>query len=152
MTKRTKRGKEKKIEIVINRCFGGFSISKEAAEFMAKRGNKEAQKELDEWKKSNDKIQYYLKNGKWPEGCEEDEIGFLEIDAEYLKEARWYGYVFDREKRDNPDLVAAVKKLGKRANGDHTNLKIVRIPAGVEWEIEEYDGNEWVSEKHRVWS
>ena len=36
------------MKIVINRCFGGFSISKEAAEFMAARGNKRAQAELDE--------------------------------------------------------------------------------------------------------
>lgn len=25
------------------------------------------------------------------------------------------------------------------------------IPDDVEWEIEEYDGLEWVSEKHRTW-
>jgi len=31
-------------------------------------------------------------------------------------------------------------------------LKIVDIPDGVEWEIEEYDGMEWVAEKHRTWS
>ena len=30
-------------------------------------------------------------------------------------------------------------------------LGIVEIPDGVEWEIEEYDGDEWVSEKHRKW-
>ena len=32
-----------------------------------------------------------------------------------------------------------------------TPLKVVEIPDGVDWEIEEYDGEEWVSEKHRVW-
>ena len=33
-----------------------------------------------------------------------------------------------------------------------SDLKVVEIPDDVEWEIEEYDGNEWVSEVHRCWS
>jgi hypothetical protein len=28
---------------------------------------------------------------------------------------------------------------------------VVEIPDGVEWEIAEYDGLEWVAEKHRTW-
>ncbi len=54
--------------------------------------------------------------------------------------------------RDNPGLVTAVELLGDAANGAHAKLKIVEIPDGVEWQIEEYDGNEWVAEKHRRWS
>ena len=30
-------------------------------------------------------------------------------------------------------------------------LKIVDIPDGVNWEVEEYDGNEWIAETHRRW-
>ena len=40
----------------------------------------------------------------------------------------------------------------EKANGNHADLKIVEIPANVEWQIDEYDGAEWVSEKHRTWS
>lgn len=36
------------MKVVINRRFGGFSISKEAAEFMAARGNEQAKAELEE--------------------------------------------------------------------------------------------------------
>lgn len=39
------------MKIVINKCYGGFSISKEAAEFMAARGNEVAKKELEESQK-----------------------------------------------------------------------------------------------------
>jgi hypothetical protein len=35
--------------------------------------------------------------------------------------------------------------------GSFSELKIVNIPDDVEFQIEEYDGNEWVAEKHRVW-
>ncbi len=46
------------MKIVVNSCYGGFSISREAAEFMAARGNKFAKKELktkykDEKKKTH---------------------------------------------------------------------------------------------------
>ena len=53
--------------------------------------------------------------------------------------------------RNDPVLVAVVEKLGERANGKHADLKIVEIPDDVQWEIEEYDGSEWVAEKHRTW-
>lgn len=50
--------------------------------------------------------------------------------------------------RDDLKLVAAVEALGKEA----TNLRVVEVPPGVEWEIKDYDGKEWVAEKHRTWS
>ena len=36
------------MKIVINRCFGGFSISVKAAEMMAKLGDKQAAKTIKE--------------------------------------------------------------------------------------------------------
>ena len=54
--------------------------------------------------------------------------------------------------RDDPALIAVVKEMGPKANGDHADLKIVEIPANVEWQINDYDGVEWVAEKHRTWS
>lgn len=54
--------------------------------------------------------------------------------------------------RDDPVLVQVVRELGNAANSRFSNLKIVEIPADVEWQIEEYDGQEWVAEKHRTWA
>jgi hypothetical protein len=54
--------------------------------------------------------------------------------------------------RDDPVLVKVVQEMGADASGAHAKLKIVEIPADVEWQIDEYDGTEWVSEKHRTWS
>jgi hypothetical protein len=53
--------------------------------------------------------------------------------------------------RDDPYLIKIVRDLGMTANGAHANLKIIEVPPDVEWQIEEYDGNEWVAEKHRTW-
>lgn len=54
--------------------------------------------------------------------------------------------------RDDPYLVKIVKEMGSKSGGRHAKLKIVEIPADVEWQIEEYDGSEWIAEKHRTWS
>jgi hypothetical protein len=89
-------------KIVINKCFGGFSLSQEA---------------------------YHHMNMDWD----------------------GHGFVYDLE-RNNPKLVATVEALGERANGRFADLKVVEIPDDVEYEIEEYDGVEWVAEAHRRWS
>lgn len=89
------------MKIVVNRCYGGYSLSKAAYEEM-----------------------------KLP----------------------WdnYGYAFEGD-RSNPTLVATVEKLGDAANGKYAQLEVVEIPDDIKWEIEEYDGREWVREVSRTW-
>ena len=59
---------------------------------------------------------------------------------------------FDRDlDRDDPVLVAVVEELGTAADTSVSELRVVEIPDDVEWQIEEYDGSEWVAEKHRTW-
>ena len=53
--------------------------------------------------------------------------------------------------RADHKLVECVETLGDIANGQFAKLKVVEIPDDVEWEIEEYDGVEWVAEVHRTW-
>jgi hypothetical protein len=60
------------------------------------------------------------------------------------------GYEYEGD-RANPRLVECVEALGKLANGAFAELEVVVIPNDVEWQIEEYDGSEWVAEKHRKW-
>lgn len=85
------------MKIVINVCYGGFSLSEEA------------QKELG-------------------------------IDTPYPDIAR-----------NDARLVEVIERLGAHADGTYAELKIVEIPDDVEWEIAEYDGVEWIAEKHRTW-
>jgi hypothetical protein len=54
--------------------------------------------------------------------------------------------------RDDPYLVQVVKEMGDAASGPHAKLKIVEIPGDVDWFVSEYDGAEWIAEKHRTWS
>ena len=91
------------MKIVINACYGGFGLSKEALALFNER--------------SGTTITY-------------------EHDIE----------------RNDPILVEIVEELGESANTRFSELKVVEIPDDVEWEIEEYDGNEWIAEKHRTWN
>jgi hypothetical protein len=53
--------------------------------------------------------------------------------------------------RTDPALIAVVEELGYEASGGFADLKVVEIPDDVTWQIEEYDGSEWVAEVHRTW-
>jgi hypothetical protein len=63
----------------------------------------------------------------------------------------WDTYGFCELDRSDPKLVSCVEKLGSAASGSYAKLKIVEVPDDVEWEIHDYDGLEWVAEKHRIW-
>jgi hypothetical protein len=55
--------------------------------------------------------------------------------------------------RTCPILVEMVERMmDDPIDTPYSNLKVVEIPDDVEWQIEEYDGAEWVAEKHRTWS
>jgi hypothetical protein len=112
--------------IVINTEHGGFGISKEAKLLYLERAG----------------ITYTLMPG--PDRHTELMDGpQIEVNGN-----TWSGRDIDR---DDPILVDVVRQLGRRANGRFAILKIVEVPAGVKWDIAEYDGMEWVEEAHRTW-
>jgi hypothetical protein len=114
------------MKIVVNKCFGGFSVSRKAVEFMAERGNEQAKAELDE-----------ILSGK---------------KNSYFDNYYGYSEKFDSEyNRTDPDLILAVETLKDEANSGCSKLKVVEIPDGIEWEISDYDGMETIHEKHRTW-
>lgn len=55
--------------------------------------------------------------------------------------------------RDDPVLVFVIETLGGKLSHGYSygELKVVEVPAEVEYYIEEYDGKECVAEQHRVW-
>lgn len=146
MTKETK-------EIVINTDYGGFGISNEALLGLIKK-NSSAIKIMTmeeyagkNWKEDAKKYPYSYKRKKFKEGYlqKNSVTGTLYKDNRvyFLKDG--YG-----EAREHPDLIAVVKKLGKKANGMCADLKIIKIPVDVKYTIEEYDGIEWIAEEHET--
>lgn len=115
------------MKVVINKCYGGFSISTAGLALMCEMGNALAIKEMEEWKANPDRT----------------------LDS--LSGPRGTHYIFDLPRND-PHLVAMVERLGEEESGGaHASLRVVEIPDGVEWEIDEYDGMERVAETHRTW-
>ena len=68
----------------------------------------------------------------------------------YIKEAKFVLNEWDIP-RDDPVLVSIVEELGYNSWGHYAELKVVEIPDGIEWKIEDYDGMEKISEEHRTW-
>lgn len=71
-----------------------------------------------------------------------------------------YGLQFitedERKLRIDSDIIEAIELLGPKVNyiADRmriSNIEIVEIPDGVEWEISEFEGKEHIAEKHRTW-
>ncbi len=137
------------MKIVINTCFGGFGLSKRALELYAKKIG----------------VPFYVEIGKW--GLDtywivppEDRAKELENWHERsLEERREYNETYRKQtlshddiERIDPALIEAVEELGVLADGKYAELKVIEIPDGIEYEIEEYDGLETVHEKHRSWS
>lgn len=117
------------MKIVINSNYGGFSISKEAAEYMANLGCPIAKAELDEYNNSPEKGRAWFG------------YGFVVVDGTDIA-----GY-----DRTSPYLIEAIEKLGEKANGEYASLKIIEIPDGINYYIDEYGGMESVHEQHRSW-
>ena len=135
-------------QIVINACFGGFGLSYDGMmayakkkgiklyAFVDKRGKNGKRESFESYKNQKDPFTIHysttpLKNGKYDPDS-------------YFRD--------DDIKRDDPDLVAVVKELKEKANGNCAELKIITIPDGVKWEIDEYDGNEHAQECCQKWS
>ena len=140
--------------VVINNCFGGFGLSHEAIlAYLDKCGT-------PVWTEANDKFgglipfNYYLVPPEERIQGDPDNWHDMTLAQRAAHNAAYSRTVFyDRDvARDDPYLVQVVEELGARANGRHAELKVVEIPADVDWEISEYDGNETIAEKHRTWS
>jgi hypothetical protein len=139
------------MKVVINKCFGGFGISHKAVMLYAKlKGFKVYP--FSEARDTKGNLDYH-NFVPW------DGRGEQPFSLHYAKSPLEKGkykddaYFSPRDiERNDPELIRVVEQLKSKANGNLAELSIVKIPDGVEWEIDDYDGRESVHEKHRVWS
>jgi hypothetical protein len=71
--------------------------------------------------------------------------------ARYAELADKSGFVAFENIRDDPHLIQTIEELGTKCNTRYSEIRIVEIPDNIEWEIMEYDGTEYIAEKHRKW-
>ena len=136
------------MKIVINTYYGGFGLSEKAMkEYFQLKGwpfyVEEKSLFNTYWKVP---LSERVQEIDWNNATMEERIAYNEKYSEQTC------YEQDIERTD-PDLIRAIEIVGtEESSGKYASLKIVEIPDDVEWQIEEYDGSEWVAEKHRIWN
>lgn len=141
------------MKIVINKCYGGFSLSHAAVMYYAELFDKTLYPYVN--KRTNDGIDFKMLIPYISETETPSILGHIVYLNKPLNKDSTLENDYFRPmdiKRNDPILVRVVQKLKKKANGMCADLKIITIPDDVDFEVEEYDGTEWVAEKHRTWS
>ncbi len=154
-------------KIVINKSFGGFSISPKAIQRMAELNGHECHfyrydSKGNYYKVSIEDIgnslfytafktgdetiidRFNFTQNSWNNMSAEDRVTFNEDYSELELSSR-------PSDRSDRILIQVIEELGSEANGRCADLKIVEIPEGIEYTIEEYDGMEHITEVHRSW-
>jgi hypothetical protein len=152
------------MKIAINICHGGFGLSPLGLERLAQLQGKEC------YFFKQDLSQYSARGRATYNPVPKDEIRNLLFFAfsvpnptEVLPETPkvgpydkfksvWEEIVIEcPDNRSDPLLIQVIEELADKASGPCSSLKIVEVPDDIKWEIQEYDGKEWVAEAHRTW-
>jgi hypothetical protein len=136
------------MEIIINNDYGGWGISNLALIELIKRKAKCIETFTPE--------KYYGSKARWDEDFKtrftEVSNGYYVNDTYCLVYKGGMLYDVNTEKaRTDKDLIDILKTMGKKAHGSLSLLKIVEIPDGINYEIDDYDGVESIHEIHRSW-
>jgi len=116
------------MKYVINRCFGGYSLSTEVVErYFEKKGIKYVTS-------FNPRLNNFFAMPIIDDALQEH--FYAEIDIA----------------RNDPQLIEAIEELGlEKSSGMFSDLSIVEVPDDAEVEVLDYDGLEYLAEKHRTW-
>lgn len=140
------------MKVIINECFGGFGLSDAAYERLIELGIP---------------VRPYIEQKRNPETGLYEKVpeneGRIIFDrtltpAQKLCDARsiefmgrYWTAVDDDQLRVDPLVIQVVEELGAKANGACAKLRVIEIPDGIEWNVDEYDGYEHIAEAHRTW-
>lgn len=109
-------------KVAYNACFGGFGLSESAFEALLDRKG-------IAWEKTQ--TDSSIMGAKYQKKGVTGDDGYLSA----------YDYCEDRT---DADLITVIEELGDKASGMCAKLRIEELPEGVQYRIDEYDGNESV--------
>ena len=131
------------MKVVINGDYGGFGLSEEAILRYIELSDLTLYRHFDtEWKT----ISFYTVPYD-----EFEKVNAADREKGNYKDSNALCWSYHDIARNDPILVQVVQEMGEKVNSTYSSLKMVDIPLDVQWFIEDYDGLEHVSEKHRTW-
>jgi hypothetical protein len=132
------------MKVILNKCYGGFDVSDAAYHRYAE-------------KKGIEIFTYSLTSGLDYEKTDRKSgfVHYLTKDfGDFVKQEDVNDediLYLNAEMREDPVLVEVVEELGKGASGAYGELKVVEIPDGMKYVIDEYDGYEELHEDVPTW-
>ena len=146
------------MKLVINSCYGGFSLSHKGVMEYAKRAGIKLYAYVDAryLHKNLNKPDIYKSKPKYVPYDKKVKAFCIHYYTAPIRKGNVDDYDFNYFSirdvlRYDTNLVATVEHLKEEANGECAKLKIVEIPDGIDYEISEYDGIESIEETHRSW-
>ena len=126
-------------KIILNKCYGGFELSKKAYELYAKKKGLELYTYT--MTIENNKCKY-----KYSDGSDFFIVYFTKDFGNNIEisEEDYEKYVLSlrEEAREDKTLIEVVEELGEEASGTFGELEIVEIPDNAFFIIDNYDGIE----------
>lgn len=137
-------------KVILNKCYGGFDVSKEAYELYAKKKGLTLYQYESELISSEKKFAYKraTKESLFNHYFTKDFGDYAYISNEDYEK---YNLYLREDHREDPVLIEVVEELGDKANGRFGELRIVEIPDDLDYVIDEYDGIETLHQKVQEW-
>jgi hypothetical protein len=133
------------MKVVINTCFGGYSLSKKAIELYIEKSGLELFCHKNSY--------YTIPYNQYKLLLDEEQRLYREKSSDYKGyPSNKYAWNSGSIERHNAVLVKVIEELKEQANGKYAKLKVVEIPDDIEYQIQDYDGSEHISEVHRTWA
>lgn len=136
-------------KVILNKCYGGFGISKEAYQLYAKKKCLE----LYLYKREHVGKEVVYKKVK-----DDNSIFTTYLTKDFGDNAiinsedfsKYHLYIRENYREDST-LIEVVEELGEKANGRYSELEIVEIPYDLDYVIDDYDGIETLHQKVQEW-
>lgn len=144
------------MKVVLNKCYGGFGLSPLATKRYLELKGEECYFYKQTRYKHNGVADEYVKISV--DEAQQD-LSVIHVYKKYLGEkfSKWptgqtdYFSEYDLDRSD-PLLIKTIEELGeKKSSGHLAELKVIEIPDGIDWHIDDYDGIETLHKNHRSW-
>lgn len=148
------------MKVVINRCYGGFSLSTKAVEMVMNKKGLDCFRYVQTKYNNKDGVDEFTRYNRFE--AEEYMNQELSLDklllvyhyardlGEKVEELVDEGFWCEKYlERDDADLVAVAEELGEKANGKTAKLKVVEIDDDMKWCIESCKGVETICKARR---